>query len=291
MSDALHDLTATLEAQVRAIELHKRILGNISLFVDQARKLGCTVELTVAFPQITIDLTVANPVIPALPAPEPDPKPLSPRLVAPAKVQPCTDLRDKIRAAIDNRTPAPPPPDMPPPTFKTGDLDDVEVLTVITMHERGANSGEIAKALGRDPRGFHHKVKAVIVENEAEAVQPDPHPSAHEPQPVAVAELVVEPATSSCAPVRYGDLTPSQRIELDRLFNLPRNDPFDLLTDIQIVQALGRGQKLAELALDLGIDAALIKARFALLCPEPTIEKQATVIRLLKLLREGPAGP
>jgi predicted ArsR family transcriptional regulator len=130
----------------------------------------------------------------------------------------------------------------------------------LQMHDDGAQSGEIAAKLGRDPRGFYHTVKREFLarEEQAKAAQNDTAPP-------------------------LGALSSADR-KLDQRLNTlgfagKWSDPADSLA---LVEGLGKGVKLAQIALDLGIDAQVCRFRFDDLVPHKSIEEQAAVMAALR---------
>jgi hypothetical protein len=139
-------------------------------------------------------------------------------------------------------------------------LSDADRATLLQMHDDGAQSGEIAAKLGRDPRGFYHTVKREFLarEEQAKAEQNDTAPP-------------------------LGALSSADR-KLDQRLNTlgfagKWSDPADSLA---LVEGLGKGVKLAQIALDLGIDAQVCRFRFDDLVPHKSIEEQAAVLAALR---------
>jgi hypothetical protein len=139
-------------------------------------------------------------------------------------------------------------------------LSDTDRATLLRMHDAGAQSGEIAAKLGRDPRGVYHTVKREFLarEEQAKAAQNDTAPP-------------------------LGALSSADR-KLDQRLNTlgfagKWSDPADSLA---LVEGLGKGVKLAQIALDLGIDAQVCRFRFDDLVPHKSIEEQAAVLAALR---------
>lgn len=112
-------------------------------------------------------------------------------------------------------------------------LSDEDRATILRMSKDGATSGEIAAALGRDPRGFYHVINKTVHQADAEQVLES------KPAPVEAAPVAVQPVAPvvniAPAPPFQGDnpdkMTASEaRIaaRLDALGNKGRwSDPAD----------------------------------------------------------------
>ena len=81
------------------------------------------------------------------------------------------------------------------------------------------------------------------------------------------------PAAQASAPA---ELSGEARALWHELAGLRPDPAFDIEADYDLVEGLAQGRKLAEVALDLGVDAAVAKARFATLS-EPILDARGRV--------------
>jgi hypothetical protein len=160
-------------------------------------------------------------------------------------------------------------------------LTDEDRATILRMWDANETQGAIAKALNRDPRGFYHQVKRVLnarseelrAQLQREATSAPAMQTVHEFAPTD------QPTANAVdAPPLGATLSGAEHARLDRL------RPWGGWTakmDLALVAGLTRGSKLAEVALDIGFDAAACKKRYAELVPDRTVEQQAAVLKAL----------
>jgi len=75
-----------------------------------------------------------------------------------------------------------------------------------------------------------------------------------------------------------------------RLAALPRISGWVAGDDLALVHDLSQGRKLAEIAIDLGLEVPALRARYAALCPAGGIEEQVQVLRVLRAMAASQAA-
>lgn len=184
---------------------------------------------------------------------------------------------------------------------------DEEDARAIAMKVDGASNQDIAEAMGRTKDALAYrfstklKVRLQAAREAAIAKRAEDAPEAGEP-PAIPEDRGSEPVASQAATDRGGDdakplgastvaappFDPSRPYwwrEIDAHLNsLGYRAPFDPELDLDLVEALTEGSKLAEIAADMGINAARLKERWVAMLngEKPTIEVQQ---RLLEVLR------
>jgi hypothetical protein len=170
---------------------------------------------------------------------------------------------------------------------------------MLQMADEGATYAEIGAALGRSEasisvrlvrvrKGQRPKSVAKVTLTppvRAEVVvSPDLERRPAEPAPVLSIDGPNVPATIVEAPPFEPPSAGRAALELDaRLDALGNKGKWsDIADDLALVEGLTKGEKLAQIAIDLGIDAAVCKFRFAQLVPVPGIKEQADVIAALR---------
>jgi hypothetical protein len=239
---ALATTAAQIDAEIAASEVLAAVFDDAGIPVDQV----FADDASLAVDDDGFETVAQDDLAPvAVPAPEPAPvaveTPPGPIIVADL---PAASYVDRYAGLIPASTP----------------LSDADRATLLQMHDDGAQSGEIAAKLGRDPRGFYHTVKREFLarEEQAKAEQNDTAPP-------------------------LGALSSADR-KLDQRLNTlgfagKWSDPADSLA---LVEGLGKGVKLAQIALDLGIDEQVCRFRFDDLVPHKSIEEQAAVLAALR---------
>lgn len=181
----------------------------------------------------------------------------------------------------------------------TDPLSPEDRATIIRLHASGANSGRIAAVLGRDPRGFYHRINEVVggdLNTPAAQVPAEAAPTAGVPSAPAapVAEVAASVPAESAPSQETGIVNPvdapppgrmtdaDKRLDarLDALGNKGKwADPAD---DLYLVEELAKGARLAVVALELNIDAKVCKMRFDELVPTKSPDEQAAVVKALR---------
>jgi hypothetical protein len=175
-------------------------------------------------------------------------------------------------------------------------LTDEDVATIRRMSAEKAESGAIAEALGRDPRGFYHIINRVMASAPPKQVPAKGVPQAvfHSASAVPVAEVAATVPVPA-APLQetrirnavdappLGSLNDAEKrldARLDAIGNKGKfADPAD---DLFLVENLAKGIKLAHVAADLAIDVGVCKQRFEMLVPTKSPQEQAEVAKALR---------
>lgn len=204
-------------------------------------------------------------------------------------------LPEPASAAIVAEKPAQPPRWTP-----------AEDLLLLSAKAKAVPVADIAARLGRaitacNKRTSDLRLRGVTVRTLRAVIGPDalewgtaPPDVASAPEAPAAAEAEPEPepapeAAAGPAPPMMPVLSGSDRAVMARLQRLMGRDGWTPDLDHELLTRLTRGEKLHVVATDLGLDTSACRDRFAALVPEPGIEAQAAVLRILDTLRRKAA--
>ena len=189
---------------------------------------------------------------------------------------------------VGDTAPSAAPDETPPISY--GRLTPAQEADILAYCKDGMSNAEIARRLGRDPKGFHFTVKRVLrdaaerAKADALSVTPGAPPSprpAGETSPVASSQA--DSPGGAEDPISAGFDT-ADRAERARLAKVPSASGFDRDNDLALVEGLARGRKLGRVAADLGLGTEDCRARLQQLRgADDTIDGQ---IRLLRVLRQ-----
>lgn len=161
-----------------------------------------------------------------------------------------------------------------------------EDATLIGQKLAGAKPLEIAELLGRDVKSVQNRIfrlrkKGQLDQGQPQNTAPSPSipnsPKAVSAPPPAVAGDV--PPPSSPAPAFGETNDPLRRVRLH--LNDCADEGWTDREDLQLIEALSKGCKLDEVAALLRKNPVDVRARFLRLCPEPSVEVQARLIKVL----------
>ncbi|SER50631.1 hypothetical protein SAMN04490244_101295 [Tranquillimonas rosea] len=170
MPHDLEEFTAKISAQKSRLSLMESVASETRAFEAKLIDLGAPVQVDVSNAGLLIDIRFEDTL--ALPAPAPEPQP-----EATAAPEPEASIETAAEEAVPGKTedPAPEPQKRSdvstkaePGQYATGPLTAEEKAQVLEMYDRDVPAGRIASALGRDPRGFYHKVKSTLSKRDAE---------------------------------------------------------------------------------------------------------------------------
>ena len=176
--------------------------------------------------------------------------------------------------------------DTPPPNWASPNWTADEDLHVWKMRDAGKTMREIAQALGRSEKAvsvrFYKRIKPAMEGGAASPAPTQPPPTAPEREPKPQepeAPQAAEPKPGYAGPEDPLDNPRAMRRHLERLgstaFWTPSNDLF-------LVEQVGRGRKLKDVAEDMGATKADAAARFRQLCPQPGIDTQQLLFEELR---------
>ena len=163
-----------------------------------------------------------------------------------------------------------------------------EDTRVVTMRAAGATQRVIAAELGRSTQAVKARIRSHLIarieeEQASPAISDKPPEAAPQPEPPE-APQATEPQPGYTGPDEPLDNPRAMRRHLERLgstaFWTPANDLF-------LVEQIGRGRKLKDVAEDMGATKADAAARFRQLCPQPGIDTQQLLFEELR--RRAPA--
>ena len=162
---------------------------------------------------------------------------------------------------------------------------DEEDMQVVTRRAAGATQREIAAKLGRSTQAVKARIRSHLSTRIEEAqafptISDKPAEAAPEPAaPHPAAPQATEPQPGYTGPDEPLDNPRAMRRHLERLgstaFWTPANDLF-------LVEQIGRGRKLKDVAEDMGATKADAAARFRQLCPQPGIDTQQLLLEELR---------
>lgn len=198
-----------------------------------------------------------------------------------------------------------------------------EDAQAVQLRVAGSSYPEIATARGRPLQGvkfrFHTRLnarvdaaRATLNAEAAEEARPAeaekaeaPEDSDSEPAATATAAAPAAPPAAgrggvacreqspSIAATPAPAFDPSQPLwarQINATLNaIGYKPPFTPQLDLELVERLAQGEKLAEIAADTGIDAGKLKARFLALTPDgrPTLTEQQHLIEVLRVRAEA----
>lgn len=153
---------------------------------------------------------------------------------------------------------------------------------------------EISRELDRSKRACELRYNK-IRRQEHSSVPPIEQAAPEEaPNRGAVIAATAAPAPEAATPSPRG-ASPAFGASLDRLAAVEKHldrcadDGWTDADDLHLVRALARGDKASHIATDLAIEPEAIIQRFRRLCPDPTPERQADLIRALSRRAEREA--
>lgn len=258
------------------------------------RRLHAQRPLAPVQPETAIGSTVAPLVEPSAPAVADQ---------APSVAKPAPEVAPKPAPVAET-----PKADRPGPgRKKTGPLTDDERAEVLRLSDEGWTPSGIAERLNRQATGFHLVVKNLLAareDAEKAAASKSVEPKVDTPKARAAATAPNVDASELPAASHGGDadLPAAAQAVLDRvnaemngfsnadwklvqrLRLLKRPGGWTMADDLDLVERLTAGQKLAEIAADMATDAEWLKGQFRLLCPASSHEEQARVIKVLRVM-------
>jgi len=168
---------------------------------------------------------------------------------------------------------------------------DEEDARAIEMKRDGMSARKIAEALGRPVQGTCFRLSKVLQDR---IKQPAKSPAAKSP-----AAIPAEPQTKADTPKgaavaapQFDPTTPLWFRQLDAVLTaIGYKTPWTPALDLELVEELARGRRVAEVAADMKIDAAAVKARWFALTPDgrPTITEQEQLLKVLRHRAQGVA--
>lgn len=176
-----------------------------------------------------------------------------------------------------------------PRNAETAAWTDDEDQRVWALRKAGRTTRQIAEALGRSQKAvsvrLYKKIKPAMEAGAASptqpsATEPDPEPEPPEPTPPQARE----PEPEYMGPHEPLDSARAMRRHLDVLGNTAFWTPG---RDLSLIEQVGRGRKLKDVAEEMGVSKADAAARFRELCPEPGISTQQFLLDELR--RRAPA--
>lgn len=176
----------------------------------------------------------------------------------------------------------------PEATDRTPDWGPGEDALLLKERGRGATFAAIGASLGRTPgacRMRFNKISARAADPSAAeaATAPEPAPSvavAADPA-LATAETAAPAAAPDTAPPHAALAGADARVSW-RLDQLGYRRGWSADRDLDLAEGLGQGRKIAEIAMDIGLDAAECKRRWFDLCPSGGLDEQQQILRVLR---------
>ena len=230
----------------------------------------------------------------AIPA-EPQTKADTPKgaAVAPVEIDDVPGLASPLIKADRPTAPAAAsdPEPAPIPSRAGEPWTDEEDARAIEMKRDGMSARKIAEALGRPVQGTCFRLSKVLQDR---IKQPAKSPTAKSP-----AAIPAEPQTKGDTPKgaavaapQFDPTTPLWFRQLDAVLTaIGYKTPWTPALDLELVEELARGRRVAEVAADMKIDAAAVKARWFALTPDgrPTITEQEQLLKVLRHRAQGVA--
>lgn len=227
------------------------------------------------------------------------------QLPAPAKTRAEAPTAERSPEPAPTETgPRPDPEPQPAPAAKeaptttetvTGPYSDEELATLRRMVADGCDRDEIAKTLSRDKRGVALAIKRVKAEAEEPAARPAREPEADRSEPPAPErapasepKVTAPPPADQAPPFDPSAPYPERQCRL-RLKAVGWPSPWSPALDLVLTQALARGDGISAAAEACGVDKANALKRWKAINPDPTLESQTLLLKVLPTL-DTPEG-